>query len=161
MTTRTAAARRQEQRREYDAFMAACPARKLLDRISDKWVSLVLVALAGGPQRYSDLGRRIAGASEKMLTQTLRTMERDGLVSRTVTAGVPARVDYRLTGLGESLLPLLAAIKTWAETHIADVERAQEEYDAAPPDPPSNPATRAEGSALRDGGGPQSVRAAS
>ncbi|GAA2394078.1 helix-turn-helix domain-containing protein [Dactylosporangium salmoneum] len=131
MATRTVAQRREQQRREYDAFMATCPARKLLDRISDKWVSLVLTALTGGPQRYSDLSRRIAGVSQKMLTQTLRTMERDGLLTRTVTAAVPVRVDYRLTALGESLLPLMAAIKAWAETHIEAVERAQAAYDEA------------------------------
>ncbi|MEV6930636.1 helix-turn-helix domain-containing protein [Dactylosporangium sp. NPDC051485] len=129
MATRTVAQRREQRRLEYDAFMASCPARKLLDRISDKWVSLVLTALAGGPQRYSDLSRRIAGVSQKMLTQTLRTMERDGLLTRTVTASVPVRVDYRLTALGESLLPLMASIKAWAETHIEAVERAQASYD--------------------------------
>jgi DNA-binding HxlR family transcriptional regulator len=129
MTTRTAADRRAELRREYDAFMAACPARKLLDRIADKWVSLILVALADGPQRYSDLGRAIAGVSQKMLTQTLRTMERDGLLARTVTPSVPARVDYHLTALGASLLPLMSAVKAWAERHIADVERAREAFD--------------------------------
>ncbi|GAA4250471.1 winged helix-turn-helix transcriptional regulator [Dactylosporangium darangshiense] len=131
MTTRTASRRRADERREYDAFMADCPARKLLDRISDKWVSLILTALAGGPMRYSDINRRIAGVSQKMLTQTLRTMERDGLLSRTVTASVPVRVDYRLTSLGESLLPLMAAVKAWAETHMPQVERAQAAYDEA------------------------------
>jgi DNA-binding HxlR family transcriptional regulator len=91
MTTRTAAQRREEARTAYDAYLAACPARRLLDRISDKWVSLVLNALTDGPRRYSELSRTIAGVSEKMLTQTLRTMERDGLVSRTVTPSVPVR----------------------------------------------------------------------
>src|SRR5687767_13276792 len=89
----------------YDAYSAECPARDLLDRISDKWVSLVLNALAGGPRRYSELSRTIAGVSEKMLTQTLRTLERDGLVSRRMALSVPVRVDYALTPLGESLLP--------------------------------------------------------
>ncbi|MFI5914219.1 winged helix-turn-helix transcriptional regulator [Dactylosporangium sp. NPDC051541] len=131
MATRTAQQRRAAARAEYDAFMADCPARKLLDRISDKWVSLVLVALTDGRQRYSDLNRRIAGVSQKMLTQTLRTMERDGLLTRHVTVSVPVRVDYELTPLGTSLLPLMAAIKGWAETHIADVARAQERYDAS------------------------------
>jgi DNA-binding HxlR family transcriptional regulator len=131
VTTRTASQLRAEQRRAYDAYMADCPARKLLDRISDKWVSLVLTALADGPRRYSELSRRIAGVSQKMLTQTLRTMERDGLVRRTVTLAVPVRVDYALTPLGESLLPIMASIKEWAERHIPEVERAQAAYDAA------------------------------
>jgi DNA-binding HxlR family transcriptional regulator len=131
MATRTAGERRAAAAREYDAFMADCPARKLLDRIGDKWVSLVLTALADGPRRYSDLSRRIAGVSEKMLTQTLRAMERDGLLSRTVTASVPVRVDYALTPLGAGLLPLLAAVKAWAEAHMPEVEAAQERYDAS------------------------------
>src|ERR1700744_6639083 len=81
LPTRTAAQRREAARAEYDAFLAACPSRQVLARISDKWVTLILVALAGGPLRYSDLGRVITGVSQKMLTQTLRILERDGLVS--------------------------------------------------------------------------------
>ncbi|GLY89621.1 winged helix-turn-helix transcriptional regulator [Actinoallomurus iriomotensis] len=130
MATRTAAQRRQDARVAYDAYLATCPARTLLDRISDKWVSLLLNALAGGPQRYSDLSRTVAGVSQKMLTQTLRSLERDGLVSRTVTPSVPVRVDYELTPLGVSLLPVMRAIKDWAETHIEEVAAAQEAYDA-------------------------------
>jgi DNA-binding HxlR family transcriptional regulator len=129
MTTRTAAQRRAEARVTYDAFVAACPTRQLLDRISDKWVSLLLNALAGGPQRYSDLSRTVAGVSQKMLTQTLRTLERDGLVSRSVTPSVPVRVDYALTPLGLSLLPVMQAIKNWAETHIEEVTAARAAYD--------------------------------
>ncbi|MEJ3655764.1 helix-turn-helix domain-containing protein [Actinomycetes bacterium KLBMP 9759] len=131
MTTRTAAEERKAAARAYDAFLATCPARKLLDRISDKWVSLVLSALGEGSMRHSDLARRIAGVSQKMLTQTLRTLERDGLVSRTVTPSVPVRVDYALTPLGRTLLPLIAHVKEWAETHIAEVTAAQADYDAA------------------------------
>ncbi|GLY77440.1 winged helix-turn-helix transcriptional regulator [Actinoallomurus iriomotensis] len=130
MATRTAAQRRQDARVAYDAYLATCPARTLLDRISDKWVSLLLNALAGGPQRYSDLSRTVAGVSQKMLTQTLRSLERDGLVSRTVTPSVPVRVDYELTPLGVSLLPVMRAIKDWAETHIEEVAAAQGAYDA-------------------------------
>ncbi|GAA0253332.1 helix-turn-helix domain-containing protein [Cryptosporangium japonicum] len=129
MTTRTRAELRRERREAYDAYLAECPARRLLDRISDKWVSLVLTGLADGPRRYSDLGRLIAGVSEKMLTQTLRTLERDGLVTRTVTPATPVRVDYALTPLGLSLLPVMAAVKGWADTHIDDVEAARETYD--------------------------------
>jgi DNA-binding HxlR family transcriptional regulator len=129
MATRTAAEHRSEARTAYDAFIAACPTRKLLDRISDKWVSLILVALTDGPRRYNDLARTITGVSQKMLTQTLRTLERDGLVSRTVTAAVPVRVDYDLTPLGRTLLPVMAAIKAWAEGHIEEVESARSDYD--------------------------------
>ncbi|WP_232661325.1 winged helix-turn-helix transcriptional regulator [Pseudonocardia sp. TRM90224] len=131
MTTRTAADERKAAALAYDAFLATCPARKLLDRISDKWVSLVLSALGEGPMRHSDLGRRIAGVSQKMLTQTLRALERDGLVSRTVTPSVPVRVDYALTPLGSTLMPLIAHVKDWAETHIPEVTAAQAAYDAA------------------------------
>jgi DNA-binding HxlR family transcriptional regulator len=131
MATSTVAQRRAVERDRFDAYMATCPARKLLERISDKWVSLLLNALADGPRRYSELSRTIAGVSQKMLTQTLRAMERDGLVTRTVTPSVPVRVDYALTPLGESLLPIVRAIKTWAETHIHEVDAAQEAYDHA------------------------------
>ena len=113
----------------YDAFVAECPTRALLDRLSDKWVSLVLVALASGPMRYRQLHRRIDGVSQKMLTQTLRTLARDGLLTRTVTPTVPLRTDYQLTPLGCSLLPLVAAIKAWAEVNIEAVERARRHYD--------------------------------
>jgi DNA-binding HxlR family transcriptional regulator len=118
----------------YDAFVAECPTRALLDRLSDKWVSLVLVALAAGPMRYRQLHRRIDGVSQKMLTQTLRTMARDGLLTRTVTPTVPLRTDYELTPLGHSLLPLVAAIKAWAEANIEAVEQARRDYDQETPD---------------------------
>jgi len=129
MATRTAAERREDARRAYDAYLAECPARQLLDRISDKWVTLVLNALADGPRRYAELGRKVAGVSQKMLTQTLRGLERDGLVTRTVTPSVPVRVDYALTPLGVSLLPVVRAIKEWADTHIEEVASARERYD--------------------------------
>ncbi|MFG6193293.1 winged helix-turn-helix transcriptional regulator [Nonomuraea sp. JJY05] len=131
MATKTAAEQRDEARQVFDAYFAECPSRKLLDTLSDKWVTLLLTALSEGPRRYSDLSRRLAGVSQKMLTQTLRGLERDGLVSRTLTPSVPVRVDYALTPLGESLMPLVAAIKSWAETHMEDVEAARGRYDAA------------------------------
>ncbi|QCX74874.1 putative HTH-type transcriptional regulator YtcD [Streptomyces sp. YIM 121038] len=129
MTTRTAAQRRAEARAAYDAFVAQCPTRQLLDRIADKWVSLALTALADGPHRYSELARRLAGVSQKMLTQTLRNLERDGLVSRTVTPAVPVRVSYALTPAGESLAGLMGAIKGWAEDHMDEVLAARTAYD--------------------------------
>ncbi|MET7710004.1 helix-turn-helix domain-containing protein [Micromonospora sp. NPDC005413] len=131
MATMTAGERREQERRRYNAFLAECPGHELLATLSDKWLTLVVSALADGPLRHSELARTVAGASQKMLTQTLRKLERDGLVSRSVTPGVPARVDYRLTPLAESLLPVQRAIKAWAETHIAEVHEARERYDAS------------------------------
>ncbi|MQY35561.1 hypothetical protein SRB17_35390 [Streptomyces sp. RB17] len=133
MATMTAAERREQARADYDAFLRECPSHQLLGRLSDKWVSLVIAALSGGTKRYSDLGRTIAGVSPKMLTQTLRTLERDGIISRTVTPSVPVRVDYELTPLGSSLAGLLTAVKDWAETHFEEVRTARERYDAEDP----------------------------
>lgn len=130
MATKTAAQRREQDKRDYDAFLAACPTRELLSTLSDKWAALVIAALADGPHRHSDLARRIAGVSQKMLTQTLRTLERDGLLTRTVTASVPVRVDYALTPLGHELQPVMIAIKTWAETHMERVFEARSRFDA-------------------------------
>lgn len=129
MPTQTAAQRRQQDRVAYDAFVATCPTRQLVDRISDKWVTLVLCALAHGSHRYSDLSRRIAGVSQKMLTQTLRSLERDGLVSRRVTPSVPVRVDYELTPLGTDLMHVIREIKHWAENRMDDVITARDRYD--------------------------------
>lgn len=123
--------KRAEERAAYDAYLAECPARHLLDRISDKWVSLIVNALAEGPQRYSDLARRLASVSQKMLTQSLRNLERDGLLTRTVTPSVPVRVDYALTPLGESLIPLMRAIKAWAEENMDEVLKARAAYDVS------------------------------
>jgi DNA-binding HxlR family transcriptional regulator len=131
MPTMTADDRRAEAKHAYDAFMADCPSRKLLDRISDKWVALALASLSDGPQRYSELSRRLAGVSQKMLTQTLRSLERDGLVSRDVTPSVPVRVDYELTDLGRSLQQTMLVLKGWAEDNMDRVEAARTAYDAA------------------------------
>jgi len=128
MATRTAAERRAEAKADYDAFLAACPTRDLLSTITGKWVSLILAALAGGRLRYSQLAERVAGISPKMLTQTLRALEADGLIQREVTLEVPVRVDYLLTHLGESLLPLILNIKTWAEEHMPEVEQARQHF---------------------------------
>ncbi|MEU2700499.1 winged helix-turn-helix transcriptional regulator [Micromonospora aurantiaca (nom. illeg.)] len=140
MPTQTAAEKRAQAREEYDAFLAGCPSRQLLDRISDKWVALILAALGrDGPDRnvepqvmrYSELSRRLAGVSQKMLTQTLRSLERDGLVTRTVTPSVPVTVTYELTDLGQSLHRLMYGMKLWAEAHMDEVHANRERYDAA------------------------------
>jgi DNA-binding HxlR family transcriptional regulator len=128
----TAQQRREESAHEHNAFMAHCPTRQVLATIGDKWAGLLVNALAGGPRRHGELRTRIAGASQKMLTQTLRTLERDGLVTRTVTPSVPVRVDYELTDLGRTLLPVLSALKTWSETHFPEIETARAAYDARP-----------------------------
>ncbi|MDR2984260.1 MAG: helix-turn-helix transcriptional regulator [Nocardiopsaceae bacterium] len=132
MPTTTAAQKRTQAKLEYDAFLANCPSRQLLHRISDKWVALILAALGGdGPRsmRYSELSRRLAGVSQKMLTQTLRSLERDGLITRTVTPTVPVTVDYQLTDLGRSLQQLMHGIKDWAEAHMDEVLASRERYD--------------------------------
>ncbi|BCP15564.1 winged helix-turn-helix transcriptional regulator [Mycobacterium paraintracellulare] len=129
MPTMTAAQRRELARVEYDVFIRDCPTNELLGRLSDKWVAFVLAALSPGPMRFSDLSRKIPIVSPKMLTQTLRTLERDGILSRTVTPAVPVRVDYELTPLGASLAVLLTAVKDWAETHIEEVREARGRYD--------------------------------
>jgi DNA-binding HxlR family transcriptional regulator len=114
---------------EVSAYAKDCPSRQILDRIGDTWSVLVVVMLADGPQRYTALSKKIQGVSPKMLTQTLRGLERDGLITRTVHAEVPPRVDYALTDLGRSLLGLMRALELWAETHIDDVQDARLRYD--------------------------------
>ncbi|MEE4021824.1 helix-turn-helix domain-containing protein [Gordonia sp. PKS22-38] len=139
MATRNAAQKRSQAKIEYNAFLAVCPSRRLLDRISDKWVVLVLCALGGdgagsagrpASMRYSELARLIAGVSQKMLTQTLRSLERDGLITRTVTPTVPVTVEYELTELGVSLYTTTRQLRMWAQEHMNDVDRHREEYDA-------------------------------
>ena len=103
--------------------------RQVLDLLSEKWTALVLYALAFGMKRHGELKREIKGISQKMLTRTLRNLERDGLVKRTVYHVVPPRVEYALTPLGETFSELLKDICTWAETHFAEIEDARVEYD--------------------------------
>jgi DNA-binding HxlR family transcriptional regulator len=111
-------------------FVANCPSRQVLDRIGDRWSVLVVHVLAEGTLRHGEIAARIGGITPKMLTQTLRALERDGLLERTVYAEVPPRVDYTLTALGRSLLGLARALEDWAETHIEDVHAARAAYDA-------------------------------
>ena len=127
MATRTAEQRRIEAKEAYDVYLATCPSRRLLDRISDKWVTLVLSALADGPMRYSELAHRIVGVSQKMLTQTLRSLERDGLITREVTPSVPVR---ELTPRGDSLRQRLTLLMEGAEEHMPEIDEARARYDA-------------------------------
>ena len=112
-----------------DPYDSNCPSRQVLDRIGDRWTVLVVGSLAGGPRRYTEIARRIQGVSQKMLTQTLRGLERDGLVSRTVHATVPPRVDYELTTLGQSLRGPISALHEWASQHMDSVTAARADYD--------------------------------
>jgi len=107
---------------------AKCPTREVLDRIGDRWTVLIVAALGHGPLRFNEIERRVAGISQKMLTQTLRGLERDGLVSRTVYPEVPPRVVYKLTATGKTLLSPLAALQGWAAAHIGDVLKARQKY---------------------------------
>ena len=113
----------------YNVYDSHCPTRAALDRIADKWTVLVLGLLEGGPRRFSDLQRGIDGVSQKMLTQTLRALERDGLISRTVYPEVPPHVEYALTALGRTLSEPIASVRRWAEEHIREVTFAQQIYD--------------------------------
>jgi DNA-binding HxlR family transcriptional regulator len=120
----------------YKALFQDCPAVALLTSISNRWVSLTVGTLgACGSLRYGQLSREIPGVSQKMLTQTLRSLERDGMVTRTVTPTVPVRVDYELTATGLELYDLLLGIKAWAETNVDRVECARSEYDDRPEAP--------------------------
>ena len=115
---------------EHDSFLVACTSRQLLSRLADKWVTLVLCALMDGRARHSALARRITGVSQKMLTQTLRNLERDGLITRTVTPTVPLTVEYELTGLGISLVGVFLQLKKWADENMDDVARARQDFDS-------------------------------
>ncbi|WCB96779.1 hypothetical protein DSM104299_05547 [Baekduia alba] len=109
----------------------SCPTRETLARIADKWTLLVVGCLGDNTKRFSELRRGIPGISQKMLTQTLRSLERDGLATRTVYPTIPPRVEYALTPLGRSLDEPLAAVRTWAEANIAAVRDAQDAFDTA------------------------------
>jgi DNA-binding HxlR family transcriptional regulator len=113
----------------HDVYDKNCPTRHMLDRIADKYTVLVMVFLQDRPRRFSELQRMITGISQKVLTQTLRSLERDGLLTRTIYPEVPPRVEYALTPLGETLIEPLAALREWAESHIEAVVAAQMEYD--------------------------------
>jgi DNA-binding HxlR family transcriptional regulator len=102
-----------------------CESRQALERIADKWTCLVVYALVDGPRRHGELRRAIDGISQKMLTQTLRSMEADGLVQRTVFDVVPPAVEYRLTPLGETLEEPLVAICQWAMEHLPELQAAR------------------------------------
>ncbi len=111
-----------------------CGLRDVLDRIGDKWSVLVIVELASGPRRFREPQRAIDGISQRMLTLTVRRLERDGLVLRTVYPTVPAQVDYRLTETGAGLTHLVKAPADWSLAHRAVIAEARHAYDQTPPD---------------------------
>lgn len=113
----------------YDVMAQNCPTRQVIGRVGDKWSLLVLFALSTGTKRFSELRSEVQGISQKMLTQTLRTMERDGWVSRHVYATIPPKVEYTLTPLGESLEDSIAVVRRWAYTHMDEIAAAREAYD--------------------------------
>ncbi|HTU11551.1 MAG TPA: helix-turn-helix domain-containing protein [Allosphingosinicella sp.] len=113
-----------------DTFAAACPARELLDRIAGKWSVLILLTLGTREMRFNGLRRRIEGISQKMLSQTLRALERDGMIARAVEDSMPVTVTYSITPLGRGLLSSLQSMIDWAETRMVDVAQAQRDYDA-------------------------------
>ncbi|MFK0275108.1 winged helix-turn-helix transcriptional regulator [Ensifer sp. NPDC090286] len=114
---------------EYDVYIQTCPTRLVLDRLADKWAVLVLGKLDEQPVRFNQLKREIDGVSQKVLSQTLKKLERDGLVSRSVFATVPVTVEYAITPLGRTLTSTVAALTHWAEENIEAVLQAQQKYD--------------------------------
>src|ERR1700757_5399808 len=108
---------------------ATCRVRGVLDRIGDKWAIYVVDRLGQGPRRFSELRRGIDGITSRMLTVTLRGLERDGILTRTVHAAVPPRVDYALTPLGVTLHAAIGQLVSWADIHLPEIEAAQAAYD--------------------------------
>jgi DNA-binding HxlR family transcriptional regulator len=119
-----------------DERPAACRARDILDRVGDKWSLYVISRLGEQTLRFTDLKRRVEGISQRMLTVTLRGLERDGIVSRTVYPVVPPRVDYALTPMGRTLLATVGMLVNWAEDHVEDIENARAAYDVRDREPP-------------------------
>jgi DNA-binding HxlR family transcriptional regulator len=113
----------------FDVYSRHCPARMVLDRLADKWSLLIIGRLREGPVRFNQLRREVDGISQKVLSQTLKKLERDGLIGRQVFATVPVTVEYSLTGLGHTLSETIEALSHWAETHIDAVLAAQQHYD--------------------------------
>jgi DNA-binding HxlR family transcriptional regulator len=106
-----------------------CHARAVLDRVGDKWSLYVIHLLGGGTRRFRDLRRMIDGISQRMLTVTLRGLERDGLITRTVHPTVPPQVEYTLTAMGHTLLDTVCTLVEWADDHVSDIESARADYD--------------------------------
>jgi DNA-binding HxlR family transcriptional regulator len=118
-----------------------CRVREILDRVGDKWSLFVIFRLGDGPQRFTALKRSVDGISQRMLTVTLRGLERDGIVTRTMYPVMPPRVDYELTKMGRALLDAVGSLMAWADTHLDDVDAARQAYDARVPAAAPGPAS--------------------
>ncbi|MET9372918.1 helix-turn-helix domain-containing protein [Streptomyces sp. NPDC002992] len=114
-----------------DVAVAMCPSRLVLEHVTSRWGVLVLIALRERSYRFSELRRRVGGVSEKMLTQTLQTLERDGFVHRDAKPVIPPRVDYSLTGLGEEAADRIADLARWTDARVPAVQEARARYDEA------------------------------
>jgi DNA-binding HxlR family transcriptional regulator len=110
--------------------LASCRVREVLERVGDKWSLFVISCLGAGPKRFTVLKREVAGISQRMLTVTLRGLERDGIVLRTMYPVMPPRVDYELTPLGRTLLDAVGALMAWADAHLDEVDTSRAAYDA-------------------------------
>jgi len=115
----------------WNVMLSTCPSRTSLARIANKWTAMIVIALSGGPMRFGEVRDAVDGISGKVLADTLRALERDGIVSRTAYDQMPPRVEYALTPLGLTLREPLAALGRWAETHIEEVEEHRAAYDEA------------------------------
>jgi DNA-binding HxlR family transcriptional regulator len=112
-----------------DVYQADCPTRQILDRIGDKWAVLILLLLRQQPIRFNQLRRTISGISQKMLSQVLKSLERDGLIRRRAIATVPVTVEYSITPLGSTLAAAVDPLRDWAENHLKEVLVSQRRYD--------------------------------
>ena len=112
-----------------DAYAANCPTRQILDRVGDKWAVLILLLLRSEPMRFNQLRRAIEGISQKMLSQVLKSLERDGLLRRRAIATVPVTVEYSITPLGSTLAEAVDPLRDWAEQNLKEVLAAQRRYD--------------------------------
>ena len=113
-----------------DVYSANCPTRQILDRVGDKWAVLILLLLREQPMRFNQLRRTIEGISQKMLSQVLKSLERDGLIKRRVIATVPVTVEYSITPLGQTLAAAVDPVRDWAEENLKEVLAAQRRYDS-------------------------------
>ena len=139
-----------------DITAGKCRIREILDRVGDKWSLFVIFRLGAGPRRFTELRHSVDGISQRMLTVTLRGLERDGIVTRTVHPVVPPRVDYELTKMGQALIDAVGSLMAWADAHLDDVDAARAAYDsrkAGLEGQPKPPAVTRAGSAPPGSGG--------
>ena len=115
--------------------LSGCQAREVLQRIGDKWSVFVIALLGQGTKRFSELHREIDGITARMLTVTLRGLERDGILTRTIHPVIPPRVDYELTAMGRTLLDIIDQLVSWTDGHLREIENARAAYDARHPEP--------------------------